>query len=152
MGVVMICPPNHGSILAQYTDALELADFIPASVCLTKLNSQPRAKGVRYSIAIGTGGPITPTQRLLASLLVDQMKSQFKAKTKKLDWFIKKGDELLNCEELTHGLGDGAVSRRSTEWTGGEDKAVFAMHHVQWIDAKHPEVQRLHEWICERVH
>jgi hypothetical protein len=180
--LVMICPPNHGSILAQYADALELADFlsraqekgfsldtivesllhdgmgeacddlVPGSVCLTKLNSRPRAKGVHYSMAVGTGGPITPTQRLLASILVDQMKSQFKTKTKNLDWFVKKGEELLNCEELTHGLGDGAVSRRSTELTGVEDKAVFAIHHVQWIDAKHPEVQRLHEWICERVH
>jgi hypothetical protein len=180
--LVMICPPNHGSILAQYANALELADFmskvqekgisldtilesllhdgmgeacddlVPGSICLTKLNSRPRAKGVRYSTAVGTGGPITSTQRLLASILVDQMKSQFKPNTKEIEWLVKKGEELLHCDELAKGLGDGAVSRRSTELTGVVDKAFFEMHHVQWVDSKHPEVQRLHAWICERIH
>ena len=96
--LVMLCPPNHGSVLAQYADALELPDalsklqgasfsftevlqslvndglgeaceeLVPASSFLLELNSRPRASGVRYSIIAGTGGPITPLVRFASSV------------------------------------------------------------------------------------
>ncbi len=96
--LVMLCPPNHGSVLAQYADALELPDalskvqggsfsfaqvleslvndglgeaceeLVPASPFLLELNSRPRAVGVRYSIIAGTGGPITPLVRFASSV------------------------------------------------------------------------------------
>jgi pimeloyl-ACP methyl ester carboxylesterase len=100
--LVMICPPNHGSVLAQYADALEFTDaitkmksgdqsipvvlrslindglgeaceeLVPNSEFLQQLNSKPRAVGVQYTIIAGTGGLITPLVRLAAATVVDE--------------------------------------------------------------------------------
>lgn len=96
--LIMICPPNHGSVLAQYADALEFPDaltkmqsgslsftqvveslindglgeaceeLVPNSPFLRELNGRRRAEGVRYSIICGTGGPITPLVRLASAI------------------------------------------------------------------------------------
>jgi len=98
--LLMICPPNHGSVLAQYADALELPDalgklqmgsqtftevigslvndglgeaceeLVPSSEFLRNLNLRPRASGVRYNIIAGTGGPVTPLIRLAGSIAI----------------------------------------------------------------------------------
>ncbi len=104
--LVMLCPPNHGSVLAQYADALELPDalsklqsgsfsfsqvveslvndglgeaceeLVPASPFLQELNSRPRAEGVRYSIVSGTGGPITPLVRFASSFAFKETRNR----------------------------------------------------------------------------
>ena len=104
--LVMICPPNHGSVLAQYADALELPDalaklqcgslsfsqvaaslvndglgeaceeLVPTSPFLRELNSRPRAAGVHYSTVTGTGGPITPLIRLASSVAFKEARSR----------------------------------------------------------------------------
>jgi predicted alpha/beta hydrolase family esterase len=100
--LMMVCPPNHGSVLAQYADALEFADavskmrkrtqsfvtvlnsliddglgeacdeLIPGSEFLCKLNRLDRAKGVQYTIIAGTQGPIPPLMRLAGSVLINE--------------------------------------------------------------------------------
>lgn len=100
--LVMICPPNHGSVLAQYADALELHDglskiksnsltltqlceslvndglgeaceqLVPNSPFLCKLNGRKRADGVRYSTFAGTGGPITPLVRFASAVAIKE--------------------------------------------------------------------------------
>jgi len=102
----MICPPNHGSVLAQYADALEFPDalsklqggllsfnqaieslvndglgeaceeLVPTSSFLKELNSRPRADGVRYSIISGTGGPITPLIRFATSVALKETRER----------------------------------------------------------------------------
>lgn len=104
--LVMISPPNHGSVLAQYADALELPDalskiqcgslsftevieslvndglgeaceeLVPNSPFLQELNSRPRAEGVHYSIVTGTGGPITPLIRLASSVASKEVRTR----------------------------------------------------------------------------
>jgi len=104
--LVMICPPNHGSVLAQYADALEFPDalsklqggllsfnqaieslvndglgeaceeLVPTSSFLKELNSRPRADGVRYSIISGTGGPITPLIRFATSVALKETRER----------------------------------------------------------------------------
>jgi pimeloyl-ACP methyl ester carboxylesterase len=100
--LIMICPPNHGSVLAQYADALEFSDavsrlnsgnervlsvfkslindglgeacdeLVPGSGFLRQLNARPRAAGVRYCIIAGTRGPIPPVVRLATAIAVDE--------------------------------------------------------------------------------
>ena len=109
--LVMICPPNHGSVLAQYADALELPDAItklqmgsqsftevvgslvndglgeacdeltPTSEFLRDLNQRPRAPGVRYHIIAGTGGPITPLIRLASSIAIRETQDRTRINT-----------------------------------------------------------------------
>ncbi len=104
--LVMICPPNHGSVLAQYADALEFPDALaklrtgnetlgavltsliddglgeaceelaPDCKFLCDLNARPRAPGVRYSILAGTGGPITPLVRLAGSIAFQETRGR----------------------------------------------------------------------------
>lgn len=104
--LVMICPPNHGSVLAQYADALEFPDalskvqsgslsftqvaqslindglgeaceeLVPTSPFLQELNSRPRATGVRYSIVSGTAGPMTPLIRFASSVASKGIREQ----------------------------------------------------------------------------
>ncbi len=108
--LVMICPPNHGSVLAQYADALEFPDalgrlqvgslsftqvleslvndglgeaceeLVPTSAFLEELNSRPRAAGVRYSIVSGTGGPVTPLVRLASSVAFKEARNRTRIK------------------------------------------------------------------------
>lgn len=100
--LIMICPPNHGSVLAQYADALEFSDavtrmkagnerlvsvlkslindglgeaceeLVPGSAFLRQLNALPRAAGVRYHIVAGTAGPVPPILRLATTVAVDE--------------------------------------------------------------------------------
>ncbi len=104
--LVMLCPPNHGSVLAQYADALELHDalvklqsgsysftqvlkslvndglgeaceeLVPTSSFLRELNNRPRADGVRYSIIAGTGGPVTPLVRFASSVAFNETRQR----------------------------------------------------------------------------
>ncbi len=109
--LIMICPPNHGSVLAQYADALEFSDavsklhagtpslqklveslvndglgeaceeLVPHSAFLRELNSRPRAPGVRYCIVAGTGGPISPLVRLASSVAIRETKDRTRINT-----------------------------------------------------------------------
>ncbi len=109
--LVMICPPNRGSVLAQYADALELPDaisklqmgsqtftevigslvndglgeaceeLIPTSHFLRDLNLRQRASGVRYSIIAGTGGPISPLIRLASSIALRETQHRAQVNT-----------------------------------------------------------------------
>lgn len=104
--LVMICPPNHGSVLAQYADALEFSDalhklhggslastqvieslvndglgeaceqLVPNSPFLCELNSRARADGVRYSIIAGTGGPVGPFFRFASSVALKETRER----------------------------------------------------------------------------
>ncbi len=109
--LIMICPPNHGSVLAQYADALEFSDaaskmqggssslqelvgslvndglgeaceeLVPHSNFLRELNSRPRAPGVRYCIVAGTAGPISPLVRLASSVAIRETKDRTRINT-----------------------------------------------------------------------
>lgn len=108
--LIMICPPNQGSVLAKYADALELADvvtklengsesfvtllgsliddglgeacdeLVPHSPFLRELNTLDRAQGVRYGIIAGTRGPISPVVRLASSVVLTKGRQQIEGR------------------------------------------------------------------------
>ena len=123
--LVMICPPNHGSVLAQYADALEFPDalrrlqsgsqslqsitaslindglgeaceeLVPQSGFLRELNSRARATHVRYSIIAGTGGLISPLIRLASSVAIRETKDRTR-----IDSLPNASDLLARADEL----------------------------------------------------
>ncbi|MFN7732601.1 MAG: esterase/lipase family protein [Pirellula sp.] len=179
--LVMICPPNHGSVLAKYADAMEITDLaerlqrdglnwetlmatlvhdgmgeacddlIPNSQFLHRLNAAPRAEGVRYSIAFGTGGPIDPMHRAVSTLVWEGLRENVERKSGDAAWLAKRLQELMHCDELTRGRGDGAVACRSANLLGVHEKAGFRIHHLQWAEAAEPEVQRMIDWVVQRA-
>lgn len=179
--LVMIFPPNRGSLLAQYADVLELPDLldrlssnasplssimdslvhdgvgeacddlIPGSTLLQTLNGNSIPKIVRYSIAVGTAGPISPTQRLLAGFALGSLRSQYRTDSAEIEWLIDQGEELLRCDELTQGCGDGAVAVHSARLPGVRDVAEFPLHHIQWCDPKHEAAIQLRRWVIDRL-
>lgn len=179
--LVMICPPNHGSILAKYADAMEITDLAerlqrdglnweslmetlvhdgmgeacedltPDSEFLRRLNTAPRAEGVRYSIAFGTGGPIDPVHRAVTSLVWEGLRENLERESRDAAWFAKRLHELIRCDELTRGRGDGAVACRSANLMGAHEKAGFRIHHLQWVEDAEPEVQRMIDWVVQRA-
>jgi len=179
--LVMIFPPNRGSLLAQYADVLELPDLldrlssnasplssimdslvhdgvgeacddlIPGSTLLRTLHGNSIPKTVRYSIAVGTAGPISPTQRLLAGFALGTLRSQYRTDSAEIEWLMDKGEELLRCDELTQGCGDGAVAIDSARLPGVRDVAEFPLHHIQWCDPKHEAAIQLRRWVIDRL-
>jgi hypothetical protein len=171
--LAMICPPNHGSVLAQYSDALELGDVVsrmqrknesltsivesliddglgeacedlmPGSDFLGKLNTCMRARGVRYTIYAGTRGPISPVLRLVGSLAIGEGRSQLRNSTGAVDDVLLRLEELVSSDELTDGLGDGAVSLRSARLEGVNEFVRVPIHHLEWTEIQQPNVQKL---------
>ncbi|MEQ1825610.1 MAG: alpha/beta hydrolase [Pirellula sp.] len=182
--LIMICPPNHGSVLAQYADALELADvytkfketkqspiaavisllddglgeacddLVPNSKFLRRLNGEERAKGVRYCVFAGTAGPIDPWTRLAGTVLLKETKQL--ADMKNLDRPVlnetrARAKELIECDELAHGLGDGAVSVRSASLDGVHDFVKVPIHHTEWCKTDGPKVQDLIRRVASKI-
>ena len=172
--LIMICPPNQGSVLAKYADVLEIADamsklqkgkesfpsiiyaliddglgeasdeLIPGSDFIKDLNALERVPGIRYSIFAGTRGPISPLVRTLGSLAVGEGRNKAKANRRQVaDEALKKVEELLNSDELSAGLGDGAVSLRSARLNGVTEFVKLPIHHAEWSNLAEPNVQDL---------
>ena len=172
--LTMVCPPNHGSVLAQYADALEFADavsklrkrtqsfvtvlnsliddglgeacdeLVPGSEFLCKLNRLDRAKGVRYTIIAGTQGPISPLMRLAGSVLINEGRNSPRLQElPKMDEALRRANELMTSEELTAGLGDGAVSLGSARLPGVAEFIKIPIQHAEWCDLDKPQVQEL---------
>jgi hypothetical protein len=170
----MICPPNHGSILAQYAEALEIADalskmnngqesllsvinaliddglgeaceeLVPDSTLLRELNGYARVANVRYTIIAGTGGPISPLVRLASSIVLAEGRSKKEIRElPALEETLRRAEQLLGSDELTLGLGDGAVSVRSARLAGVDQFIKLPFHHAEWSDVAKPQVQDL---------
>ncbi len=172
--LIMLCPPNQGSVLAQYADALEFTDalnklqigsgsvtdmleslvndglgeacedLVPTSPFLQELNSRPRAKGVKYSIIAGTGGPITPLIRLASSVAFRETRDRTRVnRLPNARDLLDRADELLLSEEFAQGLGDGAVSLQSAALAGVSEFYTMPFQHGEWSATDKPHVQNL---------
>jgi predicted alpha/beta hydrolase family esterase len=112
--LVLICPPNQGSVLARYADALEISDamaklqrgkesfpsivfsliddglgeacdeLVPQSDFLKELNGLNRAAHVHYSIIAGTRGPISPIVRTLGMIAIREGRNRAQANGRKV--------------------------------------------------------------------
>lgn len=157
--LIQVCPPNHGSTIAQYGPLLEgleqmlrlvnrgvnkenrillgmitdgfneaPADLIPGSKFLTALNAHSRNPAVKYSILAGDDGPLRGRMTGLLGGIWQSISSSVD-EPKFVDAKIT---ELLQCDDLRKGKGDGVVAISSARLDGVKDVEVFSMHHLTW--------------------
>jgi hypothetical protein len=153
--LVMIVPPNQGSALARFEFALDLwehldsenrkkeaglfyamiedgmgeagDDLLPGSQFLKKLNARPRNPQVRYSIILGTSGPLTPED-------LEKIRKTVKAAGEQGRWLRFFGARvhgwLEDMDEVLDGKGDGCVSLARGRLEGVDDMIVLNISHL----------------------
>ncbi len=172
---VAICPPNKGSIFAEYAGVLEGADFIqrvmqassgkkllasvldgfneapkdlaPGSEFLDKLNSGTRHTAVQYSIIAGDAGMIDSALSQLGSDLLARLTSRA-PRAKSLQ---ERADKLLNSAEFQKGSGDGVVTLESVKLEGVKDIQVLPVNHLDWSELNSPEGTKILQSVLERI-
>ncbi len=177
--LIQICPPNHGSELALYAAPLELvehfcrsrqesnaaeetstvvamirdglgeakSDLRPNSLILSQLNQCERHRGVRYTILAGTQAPLAKgPSRLFQSLWNVALEH-----VPELDIADRKVTQLLNCDELRKGSGDGVVSVKSARLDGVEDLELLECNHLDWNRCKTSGGSQILGEIVERL-
>jgi hypothetical protein len=89
--------------------------------------------------------------RAVSTLVWEGLRENVERKSGDAAWLAKRLQELMHCDELTRGRGDGAVACRSANLLGVHEKAGFRIHHLQWAEAAEPEVQRMIDWVVQRA-
>lgn len=153
--LIMVAPPNQGSLLARAAFGMDLLDHAmpetertdvtrfyaaiedglseaaldlrPESTFLHELNSRERNAQVQYTIFLGTGGHFTRNQ-------VDELRTYLaaaKTKSKVVEMLAARVDETLaDLEEVIHGLGDGVVAVKRGRLPGVADTVVLEFTHL----------------------
>lgn len=153
--LIMVAPPTHGSQLARVSLGVDLwehflrpseekrirrffstiedglseadHDLRPDSDFLRELNARARNKQVRYSLFLGTGGPLTEQH---VQLLRDKIEQTAKA-NRAVQLVRPKLEEIFSdFDEVVDGLGDGAVAVKRGRLSGVEDTVVLAFSHT----------------------
>jgi pimeloyl-ACP methyl ester carboxylesterase len=173
--IVLICPPNQGSIFAEYAGVLEGAeqlqrllkrgsgrkflagildgfneapnDLIPGSEFLQKLQAAKRHPQVKYAVLAGDAGLIDPLIALVGNELLELLKREAKNPKPIQD----RAHNLLNSDELRKGLGDGVVTLVSAKLEGVTDFEVLPINHLEWGELDKPSGQRVLDEIVERI-
>jgi pimeloyl-ACP methyl ester carboxylesterase len=175
--LIMIAPPNHGSALARFGFGLDLwehvsgrlrkeetrlfyslvedglseaaADLRPDSPFLRQLNARERNPRVRYTILLGTGGPLRPME--LAAL----RKSVAAAgqRTRWVRFFGARTEQWLeDLDEVVEGKGDGAVSIERGRLEGVKDTVLLKFRHAPELPARvSNDMDKLHQEIVKRI-
>lgn len=166
--LIMVGPPNHGSEMARFAFALEISEYIanledheplealmhtiedglgeasddlmPDSPFLRELNQRKRNPNVKYSIILGTGGPLTEAQLALMRTKVREEGEENRFMRflgpKVLDW-------LEDLDEVVQGKGDGAVAIKRGRLEGVDDTITLPFDHATALEgAATTEIQR----------
>ena len=152
--LIMIAPPTHGSQLAHLSFGREIWDLIrgteasevsrfyaavengmaeadydlqPGSDFLRELNARERNTQVRYSLFLGTGGPLSQEQLQSLRGKLDQV-----AETSKAVQLVRPHlQEILgDFDELLAGKGDGVVAVKRGRLEGVADTVLLEFTHL----------------------
>jgi len=119
-------------------------ELIPDSEFLRKLNAFERAKGVRYTILTGTRGPISPLIGLASSMAINETRARTRVQDNaEADKVLDRLKELMTSDELTLGLGDGAVAIESARLAGVSEFITVPIQHAEWASVDLPQTQEL---------
>lgn len=153
--LILIAPPNHGSRLAEVAISLDILEYLsseerrgeagfvygsildglaeanndlkPGSRFLQSLNARPRNNSIRYTIVLGTAGP----------LRTDGIEKCVSACSDKCAWLrgmdAQFSVNLSSVDELVAGQGDGLVSLRRGRLEGVEDVIVGNFDHTELL-------------------
>jgi pimeloyl-ACP methyl ester carboxylesterase len=153
--LIMVAPPSHGSLLANYSfgiDVLDHAspdsqrggasrwyaavadgmneaavDLTPGSRFLRKLNARPRNPNIDYSIILGTGAQLTKAR-------LENYRQQLKSAQSQSDvtrLLTPRLDAILaDLEEVQPGKGDGFVAVKRGRLEGVKDTLLLNFTHL----------------------
>ena len=175
--LIMIAPPSHGSLLAHFGFGIDLwdqailppvgedisrfyaavedglgeatRDMRPGSSFLRTLNARPRNTNVRYTIFLGTGGPLTGQQ--LDALRALLSKASTRSEVVKL--FGPRLDEIFgDLDEVVRGKGDGVVAVKRGRLDGVTDTVLLDFTHLGAVARMAPPAdRRLFEAVLTRL-
>lgn len=153
--LIMVATPNHGSQLACFPSGLDAGDHLgmppedglpglfrdatadglnescldmrPGSDFLKSLNARERNSAVRYSLLIGTGGPLTneslaEIRRILDSAAADNPLAQLLRPRLR--------EPLDDLDEVLVDEGDGAVAVKRARLEGVDDTELLEFSHL----------------------
>lgn len=175
--LIMIAPPNQGSMLAHFAFGLDLHEFItdakrrrqsgklyamiedgfseaavdlrPNSVFLRRLNRRERNKKVDYTIILGT-------QATLAENDLDNLRrvlTRGESRSRWIRFFGPKLDPMLaDLFEVVDGQGDGAVAVKRGKLEGVDDVVLLPFGHTDvFATMPPPEIEKIHTEIAKRL-
>ncbi len=175
--LIMVAPPNHGSILAHFAFGLDIfeytanpnrrdkarkfyaamedgfceaaVDLQPDSLFLRRLNAQTRNKDVTYSIILGTDAPLTDDN--LAAMHTKL--TQVGTKSRWAQFFgAKLGPWLEDLDEVVQQRGDGAVAVKRGRLEGVTDVLLLPFGHTDVLAApKTDEMKSIHNEVMRRL-
>jgi len=158
--LIMISPPNHGSVLAEFGFGLDLfesvlhedrrdrarwaaaaiedglasaqTDLQPGSPFLTALNARPRNSDVRYTIILGDVAELTPEELIAARRVL----ARAGASNRWVRFFGSRVDAwLADLDEVIDGRGDGVVALKRGRLAGVKDTVVRRFGHLSFNEA-----------------
>lgn len=176
--LVMIAPPTHGTLVANFADGADLwehlldrrdgsplarlrdaitdglgeagDDLVPGSPFLTALNARPRNKDVRYSIFLGSDAGVAPWQRELARLTLQHAAERSLRYARPADALDR---VLADADELVDGQGDGVVAVKRGRLAGVDDTVILDFDHIDCTGPGDSDaVRQLHAEVVARLH
>lgn len=173
--LIMVAPPNHGSSLARvatFMDCYEFctsehcrragilvesvsdglgeanADLAPGSVFLDQLNHLQRNQKIRYTILLGTDGPMTQTE-------MDELRKTVRecSDGNRCTRFVssKLNRALAGLDEVVIGKGDGVVSCQRGKLEGVTDIVELPFSHASVLSANAKTSRAAHMAILDRL-
>ncbi len=174
--LIMVGTPNHGSQIAQFAMGADLFEFLirspqgsltkrlyasvedglgeaagdlrPGSEFLVGLNARKRNPKVRYSLFLGTGGPLDEE-----TLKRWRARMSQQGKGRGLVRFITREVErsLEDLNEVIRGKGDGVVAVERGRLEGVEETVVLAFAHGKMMDGVTEASRELRSELLERL-
>lgn len=176
--LIQVCPPNHGSAIAEYGPLLESVEQISY---LANRNANRESRGLLGMIKDGFNeapADLRPDSEFLTQLNACP-------RSAKVSYTILAGDQgplkptvhmalgevwklisdnveepvrlnrrvtsLLECDDLQRGKGDGVVSLTSARLAGVADFEVLPIHHLTWSQLDSQAGKRMIEEITSRL-
>lgn len=163
--LVQVCPPNHGSALAEYGPLLEVAE---QAYRLVNRGSRKRERVLFRAIIDGfneASADLAPRSKFLQELsqcrrnpevrysilagsdaplrsgtlnIFGNIWGRIASSVNEPKEIGRRVESILSCDELRKGKGDGVVSLQSAQLEGVQDFSVFEMHHLVWSELDSP--------------
>lgn len=175
--LIMVAPPNQGTRLAECDFGIDLweyaltpsrreaasffygaiedglceasGDLQPGSPFLQRLNARRRNPNVRYTIVLGTKGPLSVDERAA-------MRQRLAAAGERSRWVRFLGAKVLtwidDLDEAVEGLGDGVVAASRGRLDGVDDVVQLKFGHLEAVSGKNDgDLAALRDVINDRL-
>lgn len=176
--LIQVCPPNHGSSLAEYGPLLEGAEQV---LRLVNRHANSKNRELFHSIVDGfneASSELEPDSKFLLKLnqcqrnpeirytilagsegplgsgmamLAGTVWQQLAAAIDEPKEVNRRIQDVLQCPELQRNRGDGVVSLDSARLDGVDDVQVIAMHHLVWNEPDSQVGKQLVDAIVQRL-